>query len=100
MQDVVALATNKNTQVARLNAESWAQAAMAMYLQQTFNLNSPPVLKEYAATNDSVVATINGDDFTEGYLEQMPDWFVPPIAQDAPEFNPNMASVVQLSSVQ
>jgi hypothetical protein len=34
-RDVVDLAKTQNTAKAKLNAESWAQAAMAMYLQQT-----------------------------------------------------------------
>lgn len=101
-KDVVDLATNENTNGAKINAESWAQAAMAMYLQQTFNLASPPVPKEYAPANiqnDSSVMAIDNGDLEEIFLDQMPDWFAPPVEQGAPDFKPDMTDVVQLSSI-
>lgn len=99
-KDVVDLATNENTKEAKINAESWTQAAMAMYLQQTFGLKSPPVPKEYAPADvqsDLSVMGIDNGDLEETFLDQMPDWFAPPVAQGAPAFTPDMTDVVQLS---
>lgn len=101
-KDVVDLATNENTNGAKINAESWAQAAMAMYLQQTFGLKSPPVPREYAPTDvqsDPSVMGIDNGDLEETFLDQMPDWFAPPVVQGAPAFAPDMTDVVQLSGL-
>jgi hypothetical protein len=53
-------------------------------LATDLSLNSLPVPKGYAPAglqNDTVIATINGDDLAESFLDQMPDWFEPPVAQ-------------------
>ena len=99
-KDVVDLAKNGNTKEARLNAESWAQAAMAMYLQQTFNLKSPPVPQPENPIIDSSLMSHDTGPLEEGFLDEMPDWFAPPVAQDAPTFKPDMADVVQISRIE
>jgi hypothetical protein len=40
--DVYRLTLEHGTETAKLNAESWTQAALAIYAQKTFNLPSPP----------------------------------------------------------
>ena len=50
-RQVVSLAKWENTKGARLNAESWTQSAMAMYVQRTFNLEKPPVPKDFASSD-------------------------------------------------
>ncbi|KAL2038570.1 hypothetical protein N7G274_008618 [Stereocaulon virgatum] len=91
---VMELASEENVKVARLNAESWAQAAMATYLQQTFNLSSPPkpasqrpgFLKPGFKRPAPVDATNDNDnsaDLEVNDLDAMPDWFAPPVIANA-----------------
>lgn len=101
---VVALARTENTKGAMRNAESFAFAALAMYVQQTFKLPSPPVPRQAASvplpTDPRVTDTeIHAGDYKDVYLHEMPDWFAPPVAQGAPFFKPDLSGVVQLSSV-
>lgn len=101
-KEVYDLARSENTEGAKLNAESWTQAAIAMYVQQTFNLKVPPVPIEYAppdVSSDPSIMKIDHRDFKELFLDRMPDWFVPPVVQGAPAFQPDMRDVVQLSSI-
>ncbi|KAL9618668.1 MAG: hypothetical protein Q9160_006635 [Pyrenula sp. 1 TL-2023] len=48
---------------------------MAMYLQQTFNLNDPPTPKD--------VADLDADSIEDNNLDTMPDWFQPPYPDGA-----------------
>ena len=68
-QDVVRLAKEQNIATVKLNAESWTLAAMAIYLQETFNLAQPPEAR----------GKVN-DDFEEISVEK-PDWFASPTPQ-------------------
>lgn len=101
-EEVVLLAAQENTEGARLNAESWAQAAMAMFVQQTFNLDLPPVPKGSVSAevqSHLSILGISNQTLKSIVLNQMPDWFAPPVVQGAPEFKPDMVHVVQLSSI-
>lgn len=98
-KDVVDLARKDNTEKAKMNAESWAQAAMAMYLQQTFNLKSPPVPRPEDKNSESGLMSADNGPLEEGFLDEMPDWFAPPVVQGAPKFEPDMANAVQLSGI-
>ena len=101
-KEVYHLARRENTGGAKRNAESWTLAAIAMYVQQTFNLKVPPVPMEYAPPDvlrDPSIMKIDTGDLKELYLDPMPDWFVPPVVQAAPAFQPDMTDVVQLSSI-
>lgn len=78
-------------------AESWAQAAMAIYVQRTLDLKNPPAPpKQAAADIQESFKDKSFDDMEENFLEEMPDWFLPPVARDSPTFNPDMKDVVQL----
>ena len=72
---------------------------MAMYVQQTFSLTTPPVPSTQAAAD--VQADLNNmnfvDDIEEQFFDSAPDWFAPPVASDAPSFSPDMANVQQIS---
>lgn len=101
-KDVYELARVENTKGAETNAESWTQAAMAMFVQQRFKLRFPPVPKEYAppdARSDPSVMKIATENLISIFLDRMPDWFVPPVVQGASAFKPDMRNVVQLSSI-
>ncbi|MCJ1269024.1 hypothetical protein MMC22_008912 [Lobaria immixta] len=103
-REVVFLARTENTKGAMRNAESFAFAALAMYVQQTFKLPSPSVPRQAASvplpTDPRVTDTeTHAGDYKDVYLHEMPDWFAPPVAQGAPFFKPDLSGVVQLSSV-
>ncbi|MCJ1466015.1 hypothetical protein MMC07_004634 [Pseudocyphellaria aurata] len=91
-KDVYDLAKNENTKGAKTNAESWTEAAMAMYVQQTLKLRLPPVPREYAPTemrsNPSIMRT-GVKNFHSIALARMPDSFVPPVIKGAPASQPN-----------
>lgn len=85
--EVVALA-KRDEAAARINAESYAQAAMAIYLQKTFHLDSPPTPDGRVTPRGRVVT-----------LSKAPNGFVRPVSLDSPTFKPTGANVVSLSSV-
>lgn len=73
-----------------------------MYVQQTFKLPAPPVPEEYAPAHlrtDPSIMRIDTGDIKDLYLDRMPDWFAPPVAQGAAALKPDMRGVVQLSNV-
>lgn len=76
-----------------INAESWALAALSIYLQQVFHLESPPT----AIPKSSPV--IGGADIREHYLDAPPDWWERPVDLDSKAFNPSMDDTVMLSSM-
>lgn len=96
------LARKENTEGAKTNAQSWTLAAIAMFVQQTFNLRFPPVPKEYYPPDvgsDPSIMKIATESLISISLDRMPDWFAPPVIQGAPAFKPDMTNVVQLSSI-
>lgn len=82
---VTSLATNENVAGSRINAESWALAAVACYVQQTFNLKNPPA-PEASSTADVI------DDIEEHFFDTAPDWFQSPVSLDASSYAPVNAS--------
>ncbi|KAL8725073.1 MAG: hypothetical protein Q9166_007584 [cf. Caloplaca sp. 2 TL-2023] len=96
---VVNLASTENVAGSKTNAESWAQAAMAMYVQRTFSLSNPPVPQSQAAADVKALLsnTTFVDDIEEQFFASAPDWFAPPVATDAANFSPDMANVEQIS---
>lgn len=62
-----------------LSAESWAQAALATYMQQTFKLSSPPK----PASVDITFDNDNSADIEVNDIGTMPDWFAPPVIANA-----------------
>ncbi|KAJ5462801.1 hypothetical protein N7475_007745 [Penicillium sp. IBT 31633x] len=84
---------------AAINAESYALAAMAIYLQQTFKLASPPKPQSRAngASEDQV--TIAGAEIVEHHLDSPPDWWEAPVAITNKTFEPDMTDTVRMSNV-
>lgn len=81
--------------ISKLNAESWAMAAVAIYIQKTFGRDTPPGPQagvDGGGNSKSVFKTTA--------LDQPPDWFDAPAKLDAPEFKPPPSSdLVQLGSL-
>ena len=101
-KEVYDLARKENTEGAKTNAQSWTLAAIAMFVQQTFNLRFPPVPKEYFppdVRSDPSIMKIVTERLDIISLDRMPDWFAPPVVQGATAFKPDMTNVVQLSSI-
>ncbi|OCK75263.1 hypothetical protein K432DRAFT_260211, partial [Lepidopterella palustris CBS 459.81] len=86
---VVRLAKD-NENDAHINAESWAQAAMAVYLQKTFNLKSPPTPASVANPDISARSL---------FLDSAPPGFVQPVSIDSPTFNPSGSNIIRLGDV-
>ncbi|KAJ6559464.1 hypothetical protein DFH09DRAFT_824839, partial [Mycena vulgaris] len=78
------------------NAESWAQAAMAIYLQKTFHLSDPPLPEGYRS---GTASTIAGVDLVEILLDAPPDEWDPPVLNTNPTYSPDMTNVILLSGV-
>ena len=99
-QAVVNLANQENVAGSKTNAESWAQAAMAIYIQQTFSLSNPPVPQQQASADIQALFsnTTFVDDIEEQFFDSAPDWFNPPVANDSSTFSPDLANVEQISS--
>ncbi|KAL4916199.1 glycoside hydrolase superfamily [Aspergillus aurantiobrunneus] len=76
--DVVALARNDEGK-AGINAESYAQAAMAIYLQKTFHLDSPPEPYQVSEEDEDDL------DLEYSIVNDMPT----PVPLDAEEFKPD-----------
>ncbi|KAK3904903.1 hypothetical protein C8A05DRAFT_31319 [Staphylotrichum tortipilum] len=74
------------------NAESWALAAMAIFLQKTFHLDKPP--KPMGSTG-----TIAGAKLHEMRLPTPPAGWKRPVALNAAQFRPDMAGVTMLQQV-
>lgn len=74
------------------NAESWALAAMAIYLQKTFNLDKPP-------KPQSPKAVIAGTQLHETRLDAPPAAWKRPVAANAAKFSPDMTGVTMLQQV-
>lgn len=88
-QSVVKLAKD-NEKNAHINAESWAQAAMAIYLQKTFNLNSPPTPASVANPDTSARSL---------FLDSAPPGFVRPVSIDSLTFSPSGPNITRLGDV-
>ena len=71
---------------------------MAIYVQQTFNLKNPPVPQSKAAADVQSVLGNNkfSDDLEELFLDQAPDWLLPPVPTTASDFSPNLTNVEQI----
>lgn len=84
---------------AAINAESYALAALSIYLQQTFKLSSPPqpLPKKSTASEDDL--TVSGADITEMHLDSPPDGWEPPVTNTSKTFEPDMTDTVRMSSV-
>ncbi len=83
-----------------INAESWAQAAMAIHLQKTFGLISPPVPEGYRGSEQtSDAAIVDANALEEKFLDKQPEGFIPPVRTDSPTFDPDMENVVQLGTL-
>ncbi len=83
-----------------LIAESWAEAAVAIYMQQAFNLPDPPVPMMLAAADDQ--ATLKDtfvDDIETQSFDQPPNGFGPPAALDMPPYSPSMNNVEQINVI-
>lgn len=76
-QPVVDLA-KKDLNKAKINAESWAQAALAIYIQKEFKTDGPPVPEGYKGDEETL----------EEKMIDMPDWFDAPVKQGAEKFEP------------
>ena len=101
-KEVYDLARNENTEGAKTNAGSWTLAAIALFVQQEFNLRFPPVPKAYYPPDmrsDPSIMKIATERLNSIYLDRMPDWFAPPVVQGATAFKPDMTNVVRLSSI-
>jgi hypothetical protein len=63
-------------------------------VQRTLDLKNPPVpLKQAPADIQESFKDESFDDMEENFLEEMPDWFLPPVAGDSATFNPDMKDV-------
>jgi hypothetical protein len=82
---------------AAINAESYALAALAIFIQQAFHLDEPPKPQELQTTSDN--ATFPGADSYETYLDSPPDWWEPPVVNTSSTFSPNMTDTVIMSSL-
>jgi hypothetical protein len=78
------------------NAESWAQAAMAIYLQKTFHLSDPPLPEGYRS---GTASTIDGADLVEMLFEAPPDGCDPPVLNTSPTYSPDMTNVIMMESI-
>ncbi|KAJ7088000.1 hypothetical protein B0H15DRAFT_749205, partial [Mycena belliarum] len=78
------------------NAESWAQAAMAIYLQKTFHLSSPPLPEGYRS---GVASTIEGADLFEMLLDAPPAAWDPPVLNTAANYTPDLTNVIMMQDV-
>jgi hypothetical protein len=87
-QAIVDLAISDEEEAAE-NAESFALAAMAIYLQKTFNLPEPPKPKGSRGT-------IAGANLREVHLASPPPGWKRPVAADAAQFRPDMTGVKML----
>ncbi|KAJ5219690.1 hypothetical protein N7468_008894 [Penicillium chermesinum] len=96
-KDVVDLAVKDQTKASN-NAESYAQAAMAIYLQQAFHLSSPPTPAGYGTSSDSSVS-IAGTEILETYLDAPPSWWEAPVANTSKTFKPDMTDITMMSGV-
>lgn len=88
-QEVVKLA-KENEKDAHINAESWAQSAMAIYLQKTFGLNKPPTP---ASVRNPALSTRSRS------LQSAPPGFVRPVSIDSQTFNPSGPNIIRLGDV-
>lgn len=73
---------------------------MAIYIQQTFKLKDPPAPKSKLPLDLDTLLTddkSSDDSMEELFFDKPPDWFLPPVATDAPTFSPNMTDVEQLT---
>ncbi|KAF2239488.1 hypothetical protein EV356DRAFT_562960 [Viridothelium virens] len=86
---VAQLASSENVAGSKTNAESWAQAAMACYVMQTFNLKTPPVPQSQASLAIQMAVGNVTDDIEEKFFDTAPDWFDSPVALDANAYAPS-----------
>lgn len=93
---VVQLAVDENIAGSKTNAESWAQAAMACYVMQTFNLKTPPVPKSQASIDIQMAVGNVTDDIEEKFFDTAPDWFDSPVALDANAYAPSGADTLDV----
>jgi hypothetical protein len=70
---------------------------MAIYVQKTFNLKSPPVPER--PLTGSATNAISTDDLEEQFFDSPPDWFQSPVDLGASSYSPDMTNVVLLSDV-
>jgi hypothetical protein len=84
---------------AKLNAESWTEAAMAIYLQKTFGLSSPPTALPAPSPLSSASATVDGDDIVTEALDAPPDGWIEPVSTSSTQFLPDMTNTTWLSDV-
>jgi Lysine-specific metallo-endopeptidase len=87
---VTSLAAN-NEPTATMNAESYAQAALGMYVKHKFDLLQPPLPRQGQTVDDLT------DDLAEGAADDPPDGWVSPVSEDSPTFNP--AGTLLLSEI-
>jgi hypothetical protein len=78
-----------NESAARINAESYAQAAMAIYVQSKFDLLQPPVPEQGEPLYD----------LAEIELDAPPDGWVSPVSVESPTFNPAGPGIQSLSDI-
>ncbi len=90
-KEITDLAVNDEEEAVE-NTESWALAAMAIYLQKTFHLDKPPKPK-------GTTGTIAGAKLHEKRLAAPPPGWKRPVALDAAQFRPDMTEVTMLQQV-
>jgi hypothetical protein len=88
-QQVVDLARD-HEDLAVINAESYTQAAMAVYLQKEFGLSMPPTPRSSAFV---------GEDVTEIFLDSPPSDWVSPVDLESRTFNPTGPGIRRLSEL-
>lgn len=67
-QAVVKLAKEENVAGSKINAEPWAEAATAIYVQQTFSLSVPPIPQQRVTAD--VQALLSNATFVDDIEEQ------------------------------
>ena len=93
---VVSLANEENIGGSKTNAESWAQAAMACYVMQTFKLKKPPVPMSQASIAIQMAVGNISDDIEEKFFDTAPDWFDSPVRLDANAYAPSGAETLEV----
>jgi hypothetical protein len=78
------------------NAESWAQAALAIHLQKMFHLSSPPLPEGYKGTTANF---IEGADLVEIGLDSAPAGWNSPVLNTNQNYSPDMTNMVMLWSI-
>ncbi|KAJ7162828.1 hypothetical protein C8R46DRAFT_903677 [Mycena filopes] len=78
------------------NAESYAQAAMAIYLQKTFHLKTPPLPMGYKG---AAAGNVTGSRLHELVLSAPPTGWNSPVPNTNATYNPDLTDVVLLSTI-